>query len=103
MLNMKKSENLKKLIPALPGRKFFVFSFFLLFCMLAGVAASAQKVISGKVTNEQGNPMSGVSIQLKGTITGTVTNETGSFTITAKKGDVLVVSSINYSDLEVIV
>ncbi len=101
---MKKSDNLKKTIPTLWRRKALIFSSLILLCLLAtGVAAYAQKTITGKITNEQGNPMAGVSVVLKGTTNGTTTNESGTFTITAKKGDVLVVTSVNYADMEVIV
>ncbi len=53
----------------------------LLFLMLAGFSMSleAQKVVTGKVTDEDLNPLAGVSILVKGTTIGTLTDTGGSF------------------------
>jgi TonB-linked SusC/RagA family outer membrane protein len=60
------------------------------------------RVISGKVLDEKGNPLSGASVQVRGTNIGTTTNAEGVFTInvpsTAKE---LVVSSVNYVRQEI--
>lgn len=39
------------------------------------------KTITGKVTNERGEPLAGVSVQIKGTATATTTNNEGAFTL----------------------
>lgn len=39
------------------------------------------KTITGKVTNERGEPLAGVSVQIKGTATATTTNNQGAFTL----------------------
>ena len=39
----------------------------------------AQKSITGRVTDEKGNPISNASVTVKGTTAGTVTNEDGSY------------------------
>lgn len=62
-----------------------------------------QKVISGVVTDENGEAIEGATIQVKGTNTGTVTGRNGHFTINANTGDVLVISSVGYSAQEIIV
>jgi TonB-linked SusC/RagA family outer membrane protein len=64
--------------------------------LLLPFAASAQTTVSGKITGENGAPVEGASVVVRGKNTGTKTDANGNFTITAAKGDVLVVSSINY-------
>lgn len=59
------------------------------FLLIAHVFAQ-QKTITGKVTDESGITLPGVSIKLKGTPTGAQTDPNGSYTISAKPGDVLV-------------
>jgi Ca-activated chloride channel family protein len=59
-------------------------------------------VITGKVLDEQGNPVAGVTIMVKGTTTSTVTATDGSFTITVKDDKaVLVFSGIGYTQQEI--
>jgi TonB-linked SusC/RagA family outer membrane protein len=59
-------------------------------------AASTDKVITGKVTNENGDPLPGVSVVIKGSAKGTSTNGTGIFTLTVEAGDVLEFSMVGY-------
>jgi hypothetical protein len=63
-----------------------------------------QKVISGTVTNSQGElPIEGVSVMVKGTTRGTVTDSKGKYKIKAKKGDVLVFSYLGFEKREIII
>lgn len=64
---------------------------------------SQQMQISGTVTNEQGEPLPGVSVVIKGTATGTVTDIDGAYNLTAEPGDVLVYSFIGMRGQEVLV
>ena len=48
------------------------------------------------VDNSTKNPLEGVSIIEKGTNNGTITNEKGNFSLTAQKGDSLVIRSLGY-------
>jgi TonB-linked SusC/RagA family outer membrane protein len=57
---------------------------------------SPAKNISGKVTNENGEPLNGVSVLVRGTSRGTSTNEKGIFVITAEVGDMLEFSMVGY-------
>lgn len=57
-----------------------------------------QQQLSGTVNGPDGKPLAGVSIQIQGTTTGTVTDSEGSFTLQAKPGDILVISSVGYAD-----
>ena len=58
--------------------------------LLVGSQAFAQqKTVTGKVTSEQGAPLSGVSIVIKGTSKGTASNGAGSYTLRVEPGQVL--------------
>ena len=57
--------------------------------------------ITGKVVDENGQPLPGVSIKVKGKTTGTVTNAEGNFSIDAPEGGSLVISYIGYATQEV--
>lgn len=57
--------------------------------------------VSGRVMDEKGYPLPGVSVQVKGTQSGTVTDDKGNFTITvAHKGAVLQFTYIGYAAVE---
>lgn len=66
-------------------------------------ASSLQQQIKGKVLDAAGKPISGVSIAVKGTSKGTQSDASGNFSVDAKSGDVLVVSSVGYKAKEVTV
>lgn len=62
----------------------------------------AQKVITGKVTDPQGNPVPNVSVTIKGTKTGTITKEDGTYSITLpSNSSVIVISSVGYASQEI--
>jgi TonB-linked SusC/RagA family outer membrane protein len=79
--------------------------FGLLWVMLFAVPAAAQsKTITGKITDENNQPLEGVSIGVKGTNAGTSSNADGQFTINVTGGHaVLVFSNVGYADKEVVV
>jgi TonB-linked SusC/RagA family outer membrane protein len=54
------------------------------------------KTITGKITNENDEPLSGVSVLVRGTTRGTSTNEKGVFVITAEVGETLEFSMVGY-------
>jgi TonB-dependent starch-binding outer membrane protein SusC len=56
--------------------------------------------ISGKVTNENNEPLSGVSITVKGKTTGTTTDANGNFKLSAPENTVLIISYIGYTTQE---
>ncbi len=72
-------------------------------CQLIVFAIKAQTVTSrGKVTEEDGTPVSGASILIKGTRKATVTAADGQFSITvAGKNPVLVVSAVGFAPQEI--
>jgi len=57
-----------------------------------------QQPITGKVVDENGDPLPGVAIILKGTTIGTTTDFDGNYSIKAKSGDVLLVTYIGYNN-----
>ncbi len=59
--------------------------------------------ISGKVTGDDGAPLSGVSVNVKGSNRGTATNEKGEYTINAEDAHVLIFSSVGYESQELTV
>ncbi len=63
-------------------------------------AAYAQRTISGKVTNSDGVPLGGVSVQEKGKSNLTVTNATGNYSITVATEAILVFRSVGLTTLE---
>jgi TonB-linked SusC/RagA family outer membrane protein len=80
-------------------RKTFLLSFML---MLAGLTSMAQRSLSGKVTDANGNPVIGASVVIKNTRTGTVTKDDGSFSMTVPaNASALVISAIGMTSREV--
>ena len=62
----------------------------------------AQKTITGKVTDDKGNPIPNASVLAKGTQVGTVTNSEGIFSLSVPaNATVLVFSSVNMESIEV--
>ncbi len=62
----------------------------------------AQKVITGKVTDDKGNPVPNASVLIKGTSIGTTSKEDGSFSITAPDGaKTLLISSVGVEPQEI--
>src|SRR5881397_529896 len=57
--------------------------------LVAGPAFAQQKTITGKVTSEQGTPLSGVTVSVKGTSTVTSSNTQGDYSIAADAGQTL--------------
>lgn len=55
--------------------------------------------INGKVTDSNGEPVIGASIQVKGTSTGTITDMDGNFSFTAVEGQLLNVTYIGYQSV----
>ena len=69
-----------------------------MFCV---TSFAQNKQVTGKVVDDKGGPVSGASVIIKGTSRGVPANADGVFTITAKPGEVLVVSATNFTNTEV--
>ena len=59
--------------------------------------------VSGKITDEKGEALVGVSVVIKGTTKGAVTDINGAFQLDAKEGDVLVLSFVGFKKKEITV
>ena len=79
-------------------KKHLICSFILL---VSSVAAIAQNSITGKVVDNNGDPLMGVSVAVKGTDNGTVTNLDGTFTLSVPSEGTLRASYIGYETKEV--
>ncbi|MDQ3681830.1 MAG: TonB-dependent receptor [Bacteroidota bacterium] len=66
-------------------------------------AKSVQQLITGKITDNEGKELEGVSVTVKGTNKGTSTNADGEFSIDANPGDVLEFSIVGYKTVSVTV
>jgi len=82
-------------------QKWIRLGFVVCMMLLTVVGALAQtKTIKGKVVDEKGQPMVGVSIMIKGTKTGTITDINGGYSIAASAKDALSFSFIGYKPTE---
>ncbi len=74
----------------------------LLLCVLFSGVLSAQKQVTGKITESDAQPISGASVQVKGTTVGTTTDTDGSFSISVPAGrNTLVVSFVGFKNKEI--
>ncbi|MBI1343104.1 MAG: SusC/RagA family TonB-linked outer membrane protein [Terrimonas sp.] len=64
---------------------------------------SGTKDVTGKVADAEGKPLQGITVSVKSTAVATVTSATGTFSIRAKEGDVLVFSAVSYAAKEITV
>jgi hypothetical protein len=64
-------------------------SFFLVIFLSLSFSLLAQKTLSGKVSDNSGAPLSGVSVIVKGTSRGTTTNATSKKAVLIKKQQVI--------------
>jgi len=70
--------------------------------MLCGVLAFAQsRVVTGKVTDINGNPVSFATVKVKGTNTGLSADANGVYSIRVNPGDVLEISGASFKTVEV--
>ncbi len=70
--------------------------------MLCGVLAFAQsRVVTGKVTDIDGNPVSFASVKVKGTSTGVSADANGAYSLKVTPNDVLVISGASFKTTEV--
>ncbi len=65
-----------------------------------GIDAS-QIIIKGKITDERGEPLIGVSVKVKGTQTGTSSDINGQYSISVSESAVLVFSYLGFQEMEV--
>ncbi len=69
----------------------------LILCTLSSLVVTAQTRITGKVIgSDDRQPVIGATVKIKGTNVGVVTDVNGAFVVSAKTGDILVISYIGY-------
>ena len=68
-----------------------------------GKKLQQEKVVKGIIKDADGNPIPGVAVIIKGTKSGTETDFDGAYTLSAKSGDILVISFIGMLTQEIIV
>ncbi|WP_177225995.1 carboxypeptidase-like regulatory domain-containing protein, partial [Arsenicibacter rosenii] len=74
---------------------------FLSFLCVSAFAQNRSVSVSGKVTDETGKALPGVSVVVKSATTGTITNQDGVYTLSVKENATLVFSSISYETQEI--
>ena len=57
--------------------------------LLAQGTAFAQKTLTGKVTDAEGQPLAGVTVMVQGTSNGTITSADGSYSLNVSQGSVV--------------
>ncbi|HLX91762.1 MAG TPA: SusC/RagA family TonB-linked outer membrane protein [Puia sp.] len=78
------------------------FVFLLAGILLCVVVTCAQsKVITGKIINQQGQPVPFATLRIKGTKLGTGADADGNYSIRAKTGDVIIISGANIAQSEI--
>ena len=65
------------------------------------ITSNSSLTINGKISDEKGQPLAGVSVKIKGTAKGVATDASGNYTIKADNGDILVFSFIGFVSQEV--
>src|SRR5687768_12783411 len=68
---------------------------------LLPVVAFSQQTVNGIIKDNEGKVLPGITVSLKGKKSATKTDSTGTFSLAATSGDVLVVSAINYEGTEI--
>jgi iron complex outermembrane receptor protein len=70
--------------------------------LVAGIATAQTRPVTGKITDENGNPVPGATVQVKGTSTGTAAIADGSFKLSVPStANALIVSFIGYVNQEI--
>ena len=80
------------------------FTILFLFFLFVGISYGQGKEITGTITDsETGDPVISASVIIKNTAIGASSDFDGKFKLSAKEGDVLVITSLGYNDLEVVI
>ncbi|MFT4018807.1 MAG: TonB-dependent receptor [Agriterribacter sp.] len=77
-------------------------AFFLLFFVFNVALAQGQATVTGKVTNENGEPLVGATVRIKGAGVGTTTDESGNFSINVTSiNATIIVSSVGFREQQI--
>lgn len=80
-------------------KKLSILAGMLLLCFQLAIAQSVD--VSGKVTDDKGNPVANASVTERGTNNGTTTDASGNFKLSVKRNATLEVSSIGYETFRI--
>lgn len=69
---------------------------------VGGIKRPDSRVITGKVTDKDENPVSFASIKIKGTSTGVFADANGTYSMKVNSNDILVISGASFKDAEVL-
>lgn len=70
-------------------------------CLCMGFYASAQHVVTGHITDENGTPLEAVSVTAKNAAVSTATNAAGYYSIKSNRNDILVFAYVGYATQEI--
>jgi TonB-linked SusC/RagA family outer membrane protein len=73
----------------------------LFLAVVANDVAAQQSQVTGTVKDDKGEPVASATVSVKGKNVSTTTATNGSFTISAKANDVLVISAVSFTEQEV--
>lgn len=73
----------------------------IIFLTILALGANAAPPINGRVTDTDGLPLIGATVEIKGTTSATKTDENGNFSLDIASGQILVVSFIGYQSQEI--
>ena len=73
----------------------------LMFLTVCAFSALAQRTVSGKIVDENGEPLPGVNVVIQGTATGTTTDLDGNYRLSVEDGAVLVFSYVGFETQEI--
>lgn len=98
---MKDLFSLKFLLPAVSRKTFF--QFFLLPLLFLSVSGFSQNssIVKGRITDQNGQPLQGVSVIVKGRTVGASTTNSGFFEISASSNSTLIISSVGFETREI--
>lgn len=68
--------------------------------VMGNLSKPVNRVITGKVTDKEGNPVSFAAVKIKGTKTGTSADANGNYTFRIKFGDILEISGVGFKSAE---
>src|SRR5690242_19321762 len=85
--------------PKIRRKKFL--RFFILPLLFFSLTGYSQNLVKGTITDQNGQPLQGVSVIVKGQTVGTSTSKSGSFSINASPNSTLVVSSVGFATKEI--
>lgn len=93
----------QKILPLLCRKRKKFLQFFILPLLLLSVSGYSQNssLVRGRVTDQNGKPLQGVSVIVKGRTVGASTTNSGQFEINASPNSTLVVSSVGFATKEI--